>query len=439
MLKKVKYREKAQTHIDHELESQEFTRLFRDEELHGVYRNRILTIKHLVLIIMAFKTTIQRELDSFYRSVLDQDFSIRAVTKGAFSRARAKLKPEAFKHLARIGLNVFYQDAPVNQWAGYRLLAVDGSRLLLPRHKTVIEEFGQHAFGPNADVPQSMATCSILYDTLNLVPIDGQIASYKISERELLVEHLEYTEKGDLLLLDRGYPAVWLFFLLQAKGVEFCVRMSDYWWLEIDNFNKSDLQQTTVRFKLPKKDRQRLEKYPEWIDKEIELRLIKAELVTGETEILCTSLLDDERFPSAIFQELYHHRWAAEEAFKMLKSRAELENFSGKTAIAVKQDFHAKLFALTLCAIYAHPIEEKVKMEYAQDQNRKYGQKINRTSALGMLHNILIPSFLKNQFKRAIKAFDDVVYKTRELVRPGRSNPRNHKPKRKYYMTYKRL
>lgn len=388
---------------------------------------------------MTFKTTIQRELDSFYRSVLDQDFNIRAVTKGAFSRARVKLNPAAFKHLAKTGLKVFYQQAPVYHWAGYRLLAVDGSRLLLPRHKSVIQEFGEHDFGPYADVPQSMATCSILYDTMNLVPLDGQIASYKTSERDLLVEHLEYTQKGDLLILDRGYPAVWLFFLLQAKGLEFCVRMSDYWWLTVDDFSKSDLKETTVTFKLPKKDYNRLEKHPEWLDKEITLRLVKVELVTGETEILCTSLLKKKRFPIGIFKELYHHRWSAEESFKMLKCRAELENFSGKTAIAVKQDFHAKIFAITLCAIYAHPIEEKVKSEYAQDSNRKHNQKINRTSALDMLHKILIPIFLKNQFKKAIEAFDDIVYKTRELIRPGRSNPRNHKPKRKYHMTYKRL
>jgi hypothetical protein len=388
---------------------------------------------------MRFKTTIQRELDSFYRSVLDEDFNIRAVTKGAFSRARAKLNPEAFKFLARRGLEVFYEQAPVIKWNGFRVLAVDGSRLLLPRHPTVLEEFGQYKFGPNADVPQSMALCSILYDTQNLVAIDSQIASYKVSERELLVEHLEYTQKGDLLLLDRGYPAVWLFFLLKAKGTDFCVRMSDFWWLEVDNFNKSNLTETTVSFTLPKKDQKRLEKYPGWVDKKITLRLVKVELITGETEILCTSLLDGQRFPIRIFKDLYHQRWSAEEAFKMLKSRVELENFSGKTAISVKQDFQAKVFAMTLCGIYAHPIEQKVREEYAQGQERKHGQKINRTSALDMLHNILIPSFLKHKFNQAIKAFDQIVYKTREIVRPDRTNPRNHKPKRKQYMAYKRL
>jgi len=42
---------------------------------------------------------LQRELDAFSREVMGGDFSIREVTKGAFTQARAKLDPEAFKEL----------------------------------------------------------------------------------------------------------------------------------------------------------------------------------------------------------------------------------------------------------------------------------------------------------------------------------------------------
>jgi IS4 transposase len=36
--------------------------------------------------------------------------------------------------------------------------------------------------------------------------------------------------------------------------------------------------------------------------------------------------------------ELYRIRWAIEEGYKMYKARVQVEAFSGKTAIAVKQD-----------------------------------------------------------------------------------------------------
>ena len=77
--------------------------------------------------------------------------------------------------------------------------------------------------------------------------------------------------------------------------------------------------------------------------------------------------------------------------------------------------------------------------EYKADQNRKYGQKINRTNALSMTQEILIAVMLRKQYKKALKAFDDVVEKTREIIRPGRNEPRNMKPKRLYSMNYKRL
>ncbi|MFN3378520.1 MAG: transposase [Runella zeae] len=177
---------------------------------------------------MSFKTTLQRDLDSFYQSISQSDFSIRKVTKSAFTQARSKINPLAFKHLSKIALRTFYQKAPINKWKGMRVLACDGTRLVLPRHKTIVQEFGVQHLGPVADTATHMALSSILYDTENLVPLDAEIASYDHSERDLLLRHLEYTQKGDLLLLDRGYPAKWLFFMLYAKGIDFCIRLSDY-------------------------------------------------------------------------------------------------------------------------------------------------------------------------------------------------------------------
>jgi len=62
---------------------------------------------------------------------------------------------------------------------------------------------------------------------------------------------------------------------------------------------------------------------------------------------------------------------------------------------------------MTLCAAYAHPIEEKVTEEYRADKSRKFNQKINRTNALSMTQDILIAVFLKQQFEKALQAFDN--------------------------------
>ncbi len=140
-----------------------------------------------------------------------------------------------------------------------RTLAVDGSRLVLQNHPDIVKEFDQHQFGPNADSPRSLAMCSMLYDVFNHITIDSKLEAWSSSERDLLVSHLDKVEAGDLLLLDRGYPCFWLLFLLKARGIEFCVRLKDDWWLEVINFRESDEKERIVSFSLLKKDRLKLE------------------------------------------------------------------------------------------------------------------------------------------------------------------------------------
>lgn len=382
--------------------------------------------------------SLQRELDSFYKEVTGAEFNIREVTKGALSQARTHLKPEAILELNENVCQTFYDEAPYLVWKLHRLLAVDGTRLLLPNHKTISEEFGEYGFGPNADSKRSIAVASMLYDVLNLVTLDAQLAPYDLGERELLSRHLPFLKKGDLLLLDRGYPSIALFYLLQSMGIDFCVRMKEDWWLAIKQFAESGKKEQMVDFTLPKKDWKLYEENPEMIKNPITCRLICVPLENGEKEILCTSLTNTEKYMYNDFSELYHLRWNEEEGYKLLKARAEIESFTGKTALAVKQDFYAKIFAMSYCSILAFPIAEKVRQEYAESKN-KHPQQINRTSALAMFKEICVSLLLKGNINKAIAAFDNIVYKTREIVRPGRKNERKKRPKKLHYMNYKVL
>lgn len=392
-----------------------------------------------MFIAKGIRSSLQRELDSFYKEVTDGEFKIREVTKGAFSQARAKLSHEVFIKMNDSVNDTFYTEAPYHVWNNMRLLSVDGTRLVLPNHKSVKEEFGEHKFGPKADSKRSLAVGSFLYDPINMLTLDAQIAPYASSERELLYKHLEKVKKGDLLLLDRGYPSIALIFLLTAMGIEFCMRMKENWWLNVKEFAGSNNKQQVVAFKLPKKDRDFLSQYPKMLDQEISCRLIKVELPDGKQEILCTSLMNNQQYPIEDIAELYHYRWNEEEGYKLFKARLEVEYFSGKTALAVKQDFFAKVFIMSLCANLAFPIEEKVRKEYEQDKRFTYEQKINRTNALSMTQDICITLFMKNMVEKALQAFDNIVEKTKELIRPNRKNPRKHHPKRLYHMNYKRL
>lgn len=397
------------------------------------------------MLIMSFNRALQRELDSFFTKLSNSEFTIREATKGAFTQARAKMNDWGFARLNQVVCDSFYESCDHLTWKNHRLTAVDGSTLLLPNHESVREEFGVCNFGPNTDSVRSMATASMLYDVLNQVTLDARLAPFKnkngkaSGERALLEEHINSMEKDDLLLLDRGYPSFLIFFLLAANGVHFCARMKTGWWKEVRNFVESGEKERIVHFTLPKSQRAKLKGFPTWSDKKLACRLLRIQLDTGEIEVLCTSLTDMETYPHSEFKELYHLRWNEEEAYKLLKTRIELEDFSGKTANAVKQDFQAKILLLTLTAVYAHPVEERVKAEFRAEGNRKHAQKINRTNAISMTKDILIGILINKKIDLALQAFDKVVYSTREIIRPDRKFERKKIQKKPYSMNIKRL
>ncbi|HEX3935779.1 MAG TPA: hypothetical protein VHW43_13945, partial [Puia sp.] len=78
----------------------------------------------IVSIMKMGKSGLQREMDSFYKEAEDWGFSIRRVTKSAFTQARKFLSPEAFLELSDVVVKNFYENAPFLGYKNHRILAV---------------------------------------------------------------------------------------------------------------------------------------------------------------------------------------------------------------------------------------------------------------------------------------------------------------------------
>ena len=111
-------------------------------------------------------------------------------TKSAFVQARKKVKPEVFERLSDLLLNEFYSDneLAIKLWKGFRLLAVDGSRITLPITKELKAIYGESKNQTNTVLVQ--ARCSVIYDVLNKYVLDGSLGALKIGERDLALTHL---------------------------------------------------------------------------------------------------------------------------------------------------------------------------------------------------------------------------------------------------------
>jgi hypothetical protein len=62
--------------------------------------------------------------------------------------------------------------------------------------------------------PSPMARVSQFFDVPNKITVDAIIKLKHIGERELVAQHMLNVMPNDLILLDRGYPAWWLFKLV---------------------------------------------------------------------------------------------------------------------------------------------------------------------------------------------------------------------------------
>ena len=389
------------------------------------------------------KSGLQREMDAFLKETEEADFSIRRVTKSAFSQARQHLSPEAFLDLNEVVIKDFYENEPFLGYRNHRLLAVDGAFLNLPDHESIREEFGRRSFGRGTkkDVPKSMCLLSLLYDPANYMTVDVQNDHMDASELQLLLRHLPKTERGDILLMDRNYPSRYLFSILESKGVHYVVRMKHN-WVPVKKFMQSRKQDIVVTLEVPAGDFEHYSKQYPGMKKTFTVRMVKIKDEQGQVQVLCTSLMDTAKYKLPELGELYALRWGIEEGYKMFKARVQIEAFSGKTATAVKQDIYAKIMMMSLCAALAFPIEEKVKKEYREAKKNKevkHPRKINRTHAYWATKAMLIGMFIKKRFKAALSFFDSQVESTTEVVRPGRKNPRKKKQPRLYHMNYKDL
>lgn len=68
------------------------------------------------------------------------------------------------------------------------------------------------------------------------------------------------------------------------------------------------------------------------------MRFIRVDLPTGEVEVLMTTLLDNKKYPPALFGDLYDLRWGVETSIFVLKSYLQMAQFSAYTLPGVEQD-----------------------------------------------------------------------------------------------------
>ncbi|GAA3618914.1 hypothetical protein [Flavivirga jejuensis] len=147
----------------------------------------------LLFMLNMLRKSLSLELENFL-SFLKID-TTRKFTKSAFVQARKKISPKVFKHLSQTLIKEFYtnNESGIKTWKGFRLLAVDGSRITLPLTKDQKSYFGETKNHTTTSIVQ--ARCSVLYDLENNYIIDGELSPISQGERAMALSHLVFANK----------------------------------------------------------------------------------------------------------------------------------------------------------------------------------------------------------------------------------------------------
>jgi hypothetical protein len=325
----------------------------------------------------------------------------------------------------------------IKTWHGFRLCAIDGSQLRVPDKPDSVDAFGVN---PGKDNQQEcpLALVSVYYDVLNHISIDSSINHTAASERDCAAAHLKHAHANDLSILDSGYNAFWLYALYEATGRYFCRRATINQGLLYKPFAESGKAPAVITLEASQRA---VEQYLEkgLPPQALRLRLIRVERQDGEVEVLITKLMAEQAFPACEFRELYQLSWGAEENYKRLKQWVEIENFSGKSVLSVKQDFYAKVLSTKLTAMITNAAQHQVDKATA---HRQHDYQVNFAQALAKMKNILIELLLLSArtLQGTLEALIDYIACTIEPLRRGRRyNRSDAKSKNRiFYCTYKR-
>lgn len=365
---------------------------------------------------------LQAELDHFFHSAMGHE-NPRHVSKSAFCQARKKLKPEALRSLLHHLAVQTKQQLPVPRWHGLRVLAADGSTLRMPDHGDLRDAFG--GMTPTCGPFRVLARTVSIFDVATQTTIDAELASYQTGERALLVNMLDRITSDNLLLLDRGFPSFALLYAFEQRHIPFCMRLDPRHWNQAKQFMRSGDSDRTLEFTPSCAIAKTLRKHG-ITPHTVTLRLVKHPLPNGRELVLLTSVLDTAITP-AQFGQLYQWRWRIEEGFKHIKSRAEIENWTGMSSLSVKQDFYCKLINANVAALLAYSSQVAPENLDTLKATHSNGWRIrpNLTYLLSQLKHRLPQMLLGlRPIRKILTMLLDLIVKTRERTQPNRRNLR---------------
>jgi hypothetical protein len=398
----------------------------------------MLTFRTLAVLMLTKGTrSLQNRMNTFLPKLGKPTLT---VDKSAYSRARRKLKHTAFIELNEEAVGAtMYGDGNYQTWQGHRVLAVDGSKLVLPDNEANRKEFGTWSYWAqqkDKDISgkRTMALASVMYDVLNRVSVDARLERCDAYEVDLAKEHLKHTKENDLVIYDRGYCSFRMMALAVQAGTNFLIRGRSRRSFQVAEQMLAGKGPNDITITIKPSKNTKVKIRNEGLPTELTVRFVRVTLDTGEYEVLATSLLDTEKYPFSCFKELYYLRWGIETFYGTLKTRLHLENFTGLSPEAIRQDFFATIFLSGVESILTLDAEITLAK-----QKGGLPKKVNKAVSFNLIKEQAFELFYsKAPNKQRLEKLTELFLSSPTVIRKGRKPLRTENSSRQVLNFWKR-
>lgn len=376
-------------------------------------------------VVVAVMLLTRPDVRSSYASVLTdlalescRALGVVATTaKSSLSVARKKVPVETFRqvlhhlvdHLGRLLPGDF------GHHTDRRFFAVDATSLVCPRTKQTMRELDSPAYNPWLFAHYPRALVVVAFDVVRRLPLEWVLLKKGTGERAAAKPLLSRLRRGDVMIMDRGYPARWLLALFVNHGVDVVMRMTSAKagaWPEVKRFLASGAKTAVVDCRLDD-------------GRTIPVRLIRRPPLKGrplkhhkkrEAMVILTTLLPKHGFEAKDIIDLYGKRWGIETLFREMKEAFGIERFHARTTDGIQQEIATVLMWVALTsAIHA-----------AVQDGLTDGKRANRTVSREIAR-ICLAKALDGGTVTKIDAMITEARRHAYKPRPGRSFPRESK------------
>jgi hypothetical protein len=246
-----------------------------------------------------------------------------------------------------------------SKWKGYRLLALDGTTVSMPRTEELFKHFGAHR-ARTTTVRYPLGTLGTLLCVGTSLILDYRFGPFDPGEDATCRPLYSNLSKDDLLLADRGFAGSPSLARIKNEGADFLMRKNAR--LIVSNLpviQKLGRDDFITEIPMDKRAKKKDPGLPE----KVRVRIFKVSWKTPAGEVITdwfvTSLEDPRRFKKRTLANLYHLRWQIETSYLEFKQLFHADVLRSKTVENIYKEFDAHIIAYQLTRLIIHAAAQK--------------------------------------------------------------------------------